>query len=353
MAPESGKSDPSLEEILFAEGYRFDFFQAVRLLEAIYPDRQPVGRQSRPGEEVVRFHSLTTLSFPASDIWEIAPAGNGGEDAPARMTEAFMGLTGASGPLPRHYSVMLLERQRRKDFALRDFLDIFNHRLVSLFYRAWEKYRFQIDYERVARARNGEYDSFSLHLFDLIGMGTRGLRGRLEFDDRTLLSYAGLLAQRPRSACALAGILSDCFMVKVEVIQFVGQWLEITEENRTRLGEANYALGESAVAGKRIWDQQAKFRIRVGALSYREFQRFLPDGGAFKAFVQMIRYCAGQEFDFDLQLVLIAAEVPALRLGGADSRLGFSAWLKTAEFARDADQVVFSGELTELGAIPE
>jgi len=355
MAPESGKSDPSLEEILFAEGYRFDFFQAVRLLEAVYPKRKPVGRQSRPGEEVVRFHAFTTLSFPASDIREIVPAGNGNEDAPARMTEAFMGLTGPSGPLPRHYSVMLLERQRHKDFALRDFLDIFNHRLISLFYRAWEKYRFQIGYERVARARDGGYDGFALHLFDLIGMGTNGLRGRLEFDDRMLLSYAGLLAQHPRSACALAGVLSDCFMVKVDVIQFVGQWLEITAENRTRLGpgEANNALGASAVAGKRIWDQQAKFRIRVGALSYREFQRFLPEGGAFKAFVQMIRYCAGQEFDFDLQLVLVAAEVPALRLGGADSRLGFSTWLKTAEFTCDADQVVFSGGLTQLGAIPE
>jgi type VI secretion system protein ImpH len=355
MAPESGKSDPSLEEILFAQGYRFDFFQAVRLLEAIYPDREPVGRQSRPGGEVVRFHAFTTLSFPPSDIREISPAGAGDQDAPAQMIEAFMGLTGPSGPLPRHYSVMLMERVRRKDYALRDFLDIFNHRLISLFYRAWEKYRFQIGYERVARARNGEYDSFSLHLFDLIGMGTKGLRGRLEFDDRTLLSYVGLLAQHPRSASALGGILSDCFQVKVEVIQFVGQWLEISGENRTQLGpgEANNALGASAVAGNRIWDQQARFTIRVGALSYRDFQRFLPDGTAFKAFVQMIRYCAGQEFDFDLQLVLIAAEVPALHLGGAGSRLGFSSWLKTAEFTRDADQVVFSGGLTQLGAIPQ
>jgi len=354
MGPESGKSDPSVEEILFGESYRFDFFQAVRLLEAIYRNRNPVGRQGSPGQEVVRFHSYLTLSFPASEIQEIMPA-SGGDESPAQMTESFMGLAGPSGPLPRHYTVLMLDRQRRKDFVLRDFLDLFNHRLISLFYRAWEKYRFQIDYERAARAGHAASDSFSMHLFDLVGMGTNGLRGRLEFGDQVLLFYAGLLAQHPRSGSALAGILSDCFGVKVDVVQFVGQWLEITEENRTRLGpgEVNNRLGIGAVAGKRIWDQQAKFKLRLGPLSWREFSRFLPDGDAFRPLVQMTRYFAGQEFDFDLQLVLNAAEVPPLRLGDKNSRLGFSTWLKTRQFTRDADQVLFSGGLTRLGAIPE
>ncbi len=251
--------------------------------------------------------------------------------------------------------MLLLERQRRKDYALRDFLDIFNHRLISLFYRAWEKYRFKIGFERSARDKNGASDSFTLHLFDLIGMGTGGLRGRLEFGDRPLLFYTGLLAQRPRSACALASVMSDYFGVPMEVIQFVGQWLEIAEPDRSRLGpgESNNSLGLSAIAGKRIWDQQAKFKVRVGPLYYSQFLRFLPDGENFKPLVQMIRYCAGQEFDFDLQLVLRAAEVPYARLGSRDLRLGYSAWLKTREFTRDDDQALFSGGVTLLGALPE
>ena len=262
-----------------------------------------------------------------------------------------MALAGPTGPMPRHYTVLILERQRHKDFGLRDFLDIFNHRLLSLFYRAWQKYRFQIDYEREARAGRPASDAFSQHLFDLIGMGNAGLRGRLEFGDQCLPFYAGLLAKRPHSAAALAGVLSDWFGVKTEVIQFVGQWLEITEQNRTRLGEANHGLG-MAVAGKRIWDQQAKFKLRVGPLSWQEFSRFLPDGKAFRPMVEMTRYFVGQEFDFDLQLVLRADQVPSVRLGDKHARLGYSAWLKTHPFTCDADQVLFSGGLTSLGAMP-
>jgi type VI secretion system protein ImpH len=189
-------------------------------------------------------------------------------------------------------------------------------------------------------------------LFDFIGMGTKGLRGRLEFGDEALLFYCGLLGQHPRSASALGNILSDYFGAAVEVVQFAGQWLEITDENRTRLGGPNSVLGESAVAGTRIWDQQAKFRLRIGPLGADEFNRLLPGGDAYRPFVQMTRYCSGQEFDFEAQLVLKAAEAPWCRLGDANARLGYSTWLKTREFERDADQVVFTGALTGLGTLP-
>jgi type VI secretion system protein ImpH len=245
----------------------------------------------------------------------------------------------------------MLERARRPDDALRDFFDLFNHRLISLFHRAWEKYRFHTAFERTVKAGGG-YDPFSLHLFDFIGMGTGGLRGRLEFGDEALLFYAGLLGQHPHSASALGNMLSDYFAVPVTVTQFVGQWLEITVENRTQLGEANNVLGATAVAGSRIWDQQAKFKLRIGPLSFAEFNRLLPGGIIHRPFVQMTRYASGQEFDFDVQLVLKAPEVPWCHLGDPRARLGFSTWLKVAEFDRDADQVVFSGGLTRLGALP-
>jgi type VI secretion system protein ImpH len=330
---------------LFKEAYRFDFFQAVRLLELLHPERLPIGRRASPRNEVVRFRSHLTLAFPASAIQVIEPPDEG---SPARLTAAFLGLTGPSGVLPRHYTELLLERSRHKDFAFRDFLDIFNHRLLSLFHRAWEKYRFHVEYER-SIGRDDERDGFSDHLFDLVGMGTKGLRGRVRFGDEALLLYSGLLGQHPRSADALQQILSDYFQKPIAVIQFVGQWLEITEENRTRLG-ANNELGVSAVAGTRVWDQQAKFALRVGPLSYAEFERFLPQGDAFQPLVEFTRYCSGQEFDFDVQLVLKAPEVPWCRLGSAE--LGFNSWLKTREFVSDADQVVFSGGLTRLGALP-
>ena len=180
MATESGRTDPSVAEVLLEEGYRFDFFEAVRVLERVFPHRHAVGRDANPVQEVVRFRSRLSLAFPPSAIHGVTEVDGG--DRPVEMTVAFMGLTGPSGVLPRHYTELLLERTRRKDNTLRDFLDLFNHRVISLFYRAWEKYRFPIGYER-AVAQQHDDDDFSLNIFDLIGMGTKGMRGRLEVGD--------------------------------------------------------------------------------------------------------------------------------------------------------------------------
>jgi type VI secretion system protein ImpH len=232
---------------------------------------------------------------------------------------------------------------------LREFLDLFNHRLISFFYRAWEKHHFAVAFERAVSRQEG-VDRFSQYLFDLIGMGTQGLRGRLEVEDETLLFYDGLLAQHPRSASALQGVLTDYFKVPVEVRQFIGQWLSLSEGNRSRLGPrpANNALGLNAVAGSRVWDQQAKFTLRLGPLTYGEFCQFFPDREAFRQLVGIARFSAGQESDFDVQLILKAAEVPGCRLGetsGFAPRLGWSTWLKTGEFSRDAQDTVFASDL--------
>lgn len=347
MANRRWEQEPSVERLLFEEGYRFDFFQAIRVLERLYPERQPVGHSAHPAGEVVRFCARLSLSFPPSAIHEILRAQDGAE--PAQMTVAFMGLTGPLGVLPRHYTELLLERGRHRDRTLRDFLDLFNHRIISLFYRAWEKYRVPVAYEKAVWRQQRE-ERFAQYLFDLMGMGTPGLRGRMAVADEGLLFYTGLLAQHPHSASALAGLLQDYFGVPVEVVQFVGQWLLLSAESRSRLGpgEAQNALGVSTVAGRRVWDQQAKFRLRLGPLTFATFCQFLPAGRAFRSLIQFSRFFAGQEYDFDVQLVLKAAEVPWCRLGALGEgppRLGWSAWLKTGEFTHDAAEAIFAGNV--------
>jgi len=359
MATESRRADPAVAHTLFAEGYRFDFFQAVRVLERLYPERQSIGRDATPSQEVVRVRAHASLSFPASAIHQMSPAVEG--QGPAEMTVAFMGLTGPLGVLPRHYTELLLERQRRKDHTLGAFLDLFNHRLVSLLYRAWEKHHFPIAYER-ALVRGQHDDRLSQYLLDFIGLGTAGLQDRLEVPDQVLRFYAGLFAQQPRSASALSGLLQDYFGVPVDVVQFTGQWLTLEPAQRSRLGgrtklvgraqgskscdhvlPSNNALGVRAVLGGRVWDQQAKFTLRLGPLSYAAFTQFLPAGSAFRPLLQLTRFFAGQEHDFVVQLVLKAAEVPGCQLGatGAQApRLGWSTWLKTTTVTHDADDAV-------------
>lgn len=337
MATARRRTDPPLDQELFEEPYRFDFFQAVRLLERIHPDRRPVGEDGRTAGEVVRFRTHQTLSFPASEIHDISRDHVREDDPPPEMTISFMGATGASGILPHQYTELLMERARYKDTALWSFLDIFNHRMISLFYRVWEKHRFPIAYER------GGSDRFTEYLFNIIGLGTAGLRGRLHMPDQGLLLYGGLIAQCPHSASAIQSIIGDYFAVDASVEQFAGQWLKLDDDNITRLGEANSQLGVSTIAGKQVWETQSAFRLRIGPLSLKKFKAFLPSGSAFKPMSSLARFLAGLEFEFNVQLVLKAADVPecVLATGIPDGpRLGWTSWLKTQEFRKDDTQVI-------------
>lgn len=347
MAAESRTADPSLEHVLFQEGYRFDFFQAVRVLERLYSLRLPVGRSSIPSKEAVRFRSLLSLSFPPSSIHDVAYPEN--DESSPEMVVAFMGLFGLTGVLPRHYTELLLERVRQKDFALRDFLDLFNHRMISLFYCAWEKYRFPVSYERSQSSTGAGYDPFSLSLFNLIGMGTDGLRGKLNSGDEGLLYYSGLITQQPRSASALEAMLSDYFNVPIVVRQFIGAWLRVENQTRLGRGDSNNQLGTTTMLGSKCWDQQAGFILAIGPLKLQQFREFLPCESGFSSLVELTRFFVGLTLDFDVQLVLQAAEVPSCRLtrpGPEALRLGWSSWLKTKEIFCDAAEAVLRHHLT-------
>ncbi len=224
-------SDPSVADRLFTEGYAFEFFQAVRLLERLEPKRRPVGRAGPPNNEVVRFRAHLSLSFPPSSLYEVLPPSTV-LPVPA-MIVSFMGLTGPSGILPRHYTELLMRIEREakgpEKGALRSWLDLFNHRLISLFYRAWEKYRFYVSYERGDYAAR-EPDTFTQALLSLVGLGLPPLRHRLQvavpddtvparqrmlarIDDLSLLHYSGFFAHRPRLRCFPASAVAGFFWI--------------------------------------------------------------------------------------------------------------------------------------------
>jgi type VI secretion system protein ImpH len=343
MAAPGRRTDPSLEEALFQRGYDFEFFQAARLLARIFAGRKPVGGTAKPHQEFARFAARLSMAFPPSAVHDIERMEEPGD--PARMTVAFLGLTGTQGVLPFCYTEWMLARKAAKDDTLAAFLDLFNHRLVSFFYRAWEKHRPPVLYE-LSAARDQRPDAFTHSLYDLIGMGTEGQRGRMRIQDESFLLYAGLIAQRPHSASALRGILRDYFEVPIEIDQCVGDWYDLDEVDRCYLSpelERNQ-LGESAFLGDQVWNQQGRFRIRVGPVGLKRFLDFLPHGRAMARLVQFTRFLAGQAMAFDVQVLLRAHEVPYCRLDdeGLDApRLGEMAWLKTREFLTDADDAVF------------
>jgi type VI secretion system protein ImpH len=353
VATESGtiRSDLAASEVgekLRREPYSFDFFQAVRLLERFFPERASVGKFTHPETEVARFGAHPSLAFPASQIQSMSwpgddlPGATWPKNKPVHLTVNFMGLTGPEGVLPNPYTTLLIERLRSNDAAPRDFLDIFNHRMISLFYRAWRKYRFDVACEQ------GERDLFSRHLLSLLGLGTDGLRDRQAVSDDTLIYYAGLLAQRPRSAQALQQILADYFEVPVRIEQFAGGWYRLDHETQCNLSEGKNQSGElgfGAVVGDEVWNQQSKVRIVLGPLTLDRYADFLPDGTSYEPLGAWVRFFSNDEWDFEVQLILEREQVPACTLGAEGTsgpQLGWVSWVKSVPFKRDPDDTVLA-----------
>jgi type VI secretion system protein ImpH len=350
VGTESGTVNPDLiatevEEKLRREPHSFDFFQAVRLLERFLPERAAVGQFAHPNTEVARFAAHPSLAFPASQIQAIEWP----QSEAAHLTVNFMGLTGPQGVLPNPYTTLIIERLRANDETMRDFLDIFNHRIVSLFYRAWRKYRFDVACEQ------GEREIFSRHLLSLLGMGTDGLRDRQAVPDDALIYYTGLLAQRPRSSQALQQILCDYFDVPVAIEQFAGGWYPLDSDTQCRLAEENSTSGElgfGAVVGDEVWNQQSRVRIVLGPLTLQRYTDFLPNGNSFETLQAWVRFFSNDEWDFEVKLILEREQVPACTLGAegvSGPQLGWVSWVKSRPLSRDPGDTVLALEAAEGG----
>lgn len=336
------KSRP-LDEKLFDEAYSFEFFQAVRLLDRIFASKKPVGGSAMPHEEAIRFRTKISLDFPPSQIDSINTVVDerSGEDR-HEMLVNFMGMLGVSGVLPMHYTEHAFDRLRYRDTTLWAFLDIFTHRSVSTFFRAWAKYRFPVGYE------NGN-DEFTSYLFDFAGIGTRGMRGRMAVEDESLLPYTGLISQKPHSRNAVENLVSDYFGIGVEIDQFFGQWLKLNEQDTVSLGKRSSLLGRTAIAGTRVWDHQSKFRVRLGPLDLKQFQAFLPNGDGYKPLHSILKFMVGVEFDYDVQLVLKKTQVPPTILTTRAMRrpmLGWTSFLKTEPVRVDDEQLVLEAAVS-------
>lgn len=330
MASSRGNSGPSLKDRLDREAYRFDFFQAVRLLELLGQSSEPaleiVGAETLPTHECVRFIGLAARSFAATEIATISL-----ESEIPRMSVAFMGLYGPSGVLP-HYDTQRIIDGGTTGNSEKDLLDIFTHRIISLFFRAGTKYRLPFCFERTYRDPSRAEDLFTKAFLSIAGLGSAGVRKRLEIPDEFAIEFCGALGHHPKCAVSLSRILQAYFVVPVRIQQFVGQWLNLSPENQSQMASRamplgqNCELGRSYIVGERVWDIQGKFRLLIGPVTYGQFANFLPGSPPLTQFAQAVRLYVGPQLDFDLQFELLATEVPATQLSST-ARLGQNTWL--------------------------
>lgn len=327
----------SLRKMLDEEPFRVHFFQAVRLLQRMERERKPVGYFITPQQETIRFSARTSLAFPPSEIYDLKR----NPDGPDRMTVEFMGMCAAISVMPAPYTEFLIARAREKDHVMEDFLNIFNHRMISFFYRSWEKYRFFIEYERTHE------DRLSMRLLDLLGLGTEGMRERSNIPDAAYLNYVGLLGRHVRSAASLQQVLEDYFGVKVEIQQFAGAWRKLSEENQTcftGFGGANERLGVGVVAGDEVWDHHGRIRVSLGPMRFEQYLRFLPGQDAHRELASWLRFYSNGSYETEVQLVLAREDAPACELGASGEQrpqLGLVSWLKTRPLDRDPGEATY------------
>ncbi len=342
------RSSLSVSEWLFAEGYRFEFIQALRLLEQLGASisHNPPGELA-PGHEPFQLRSDVGFNFPPSEVRSVSSGAT--PDVKPELITNFFSLAGSAAPLPDWIAELLIQQARNRDTGIRDFLDIFHHRLLTLLYRVRLRHRPWLeptltDSNRTSQTRTSNQiraqNRMSGYLLAFTGLGLPELRNRLPIGDEELLPYAGLLWQRPRSMVGLERILAHAFSVHIRSRQMIGLWRRIERDDWTRLGTLhlgrqrftqsrgqNNALGHTTVLGTRTWDSQGRFDIIVGPLSLAQFQSFLPGEASHKKLTALVRFYAGDLLDCGIRLSIAPAEVPATRL--SKSRLGWTSWLKT------------------------
>lgn len=314
---------------LLQDPERFGFFAVMRMLEALNPHRPLLGRSTKPDQDLVRLGQEPAVGHAPASLagFEAGVAGR-----PGRLIVHFFGLFGPDGPLPLYLTEYARDRRRNHgDPTLLRFVDLFHHRTLSLFYRAWADVRPTVSFDRPW------HDRFSDYVGALIGLATPGLRNRDAMPDLTKLHFAGLLAGQTRHAEGLGQILSDFFTMPVRVESFQGAWLTLPSADLSRLsdGPITAELGKSALLGNRVWSRQHKFRLVFGPLSLQEYERLLPGGLSFHRLVPIVRNYAGDALIWDVTLILRAAEVPPVRLG-QQGRLGWTTWLMPRKATHDA-----------------
>lgn len=308
-----------------AEPWAHDFFQALRRLDAHQPDKPRLGTARRPADEPLRLGQAPEMSFAPAALHAVTP-GQGGQ--PPRVDVRFFGLFGPNGPLPLHLTEYARNRAlHHADPTFARFADLFHHRLLLLFYRAWAQAQ-----PVVGRDRPHD-DGFADIVGSLIGIGSPALRGRDPMPDTVKLHFAGLLTRQVRNADGLANLLSGHLGRPVRVETFAGHWMPLQDDERSRLGRViggrrntSAQLGAGAVTGRMVWDRQHGIRLHIGPLTRDAFRALLPDGSALPAVRALVLQYLGHEFEWDLVLGHVADEVAPSRLG-RHTRLGWTSWV--------------------------
>lgn len=344
METENRKHADHLIRRLCREATEYDFFQAVRLLEQARADKPRVGRSLRVSDDLLRFGQTPTLGFAPTTISAFAA---GTHKATPTMFVYFLGLLGPNGALPLFLTEFIRNRERNNsDSTQNRFFDIFNNRIIALFYRAWALNSQSVSYDRP------DDDWVSLAISCIAGYGDETLKNRDSVPGVAKSFFSGHLSTQSGSEEGLTSILAGFFHIPVKVSSFTPRWLRVSREYYCRLGapkqefggmgfariaeNENSELGGTAMLGESYYDRSQRFTVHLGPLSFDDFERLLPGAKSFTRLMDWIKNYLTDPLSWDIHFTLKADDVPKTKLGGY-GRLGYSTWLKTVPFKKDAE----------------
>lgn len=314
-----------------SQPYKYDYFSLLRQLESVkfVTGGKLLGKAVSPKMEKIRIRQEPSLIFAPRNIQSVALS-----PSYVEISINGFGLFGPSGPLPLHLTEYAYERQHQHgDRTWTGFANMLQHRLAVLFYRAWANAQSIISLDKNAEDRFGKYIA-SFNGLDTPAIHNKGLIH--EFAKRY---FAGLLMKQSRSAANLQQLLNRYFKVPVTIQTNVGYWVEVAEE-KTQIGiMGNYTLGDGLLLGDKLYDVQSKFRIIIGPLTLPAYRSFFKDGINTVRLREWVRLFAADEYEWDIQPVLMQKEVPLMDLGG-QTQLGLTTWL--GNVSRDAEDLIVS-----------
>lgn len=334
MASAAGATPDSMNALqpLLSDPHAFDFFEAMRRVECAWPEAPRIGTAVRPADEPVRLGQAASLSFAASMLAGIERRCDGR----LKIDTLFLGLFGPNGPLPLHITDYVHDRKTNaSDTTLQAFGDLFQHRMLGLFYRAWANARPVVHFDRP------QDDRFARYVAALTGRESSALRDRDAWPDRAKLFFAGTLAVAMKTRAGLEAMLRDYFELPVRVQECVGEWLAIAVDERARLGDPQTATLGRCALGERVWSVQHKIRIVLGPLDSERLSQFLPGTPALRRLRDAVRNYLGLEYAWDLQLVVQRARLSGARLGQF-GQLGWTAWSAPLQAEGEIEDVIIN-----------
>jgi type VI secretion system protein ImpH len=331
----AGETRPASDPVatlaaLQEQPYAFDFFEAMRRVECAWPLLPRLGTATRPADEPVRLGQKPSLDFPPSMLASVEPAAEGR----LKILAYFLGLYGPQGPLPLHLTEYVHDRiTNSRDGTLAAFTDIFHHRMLELFYRAWANPRPTVQFDRP------QSDRFAFYIAALMGMATPALRDRDEWPDRAKLFFSGALSAGTKTRGGLELLLEEYLDLQVHIEECIGEWLPIEQSELMQLGSRDTGTLGTSVLGARVWSTQHKFRIVIGPVDIGDLLQYLPGSPSLGRLRAAVMNYLGYEYAWDIQFVVRRARVPAMKLGQF-GHLGWSSWVAPAHDGTDISDVI-------------